>query len=227
MTYDEIDEFIVREEHKLRKKFYRMEFGLAYLLNPAKGMEPFHRQKNIWLWETALEKIFGKQLSPQTRNLWMKVRNIYILDAAGELLPLRQAIQLLDIYRRLQDQLSVVEARSPNMRPPRAQLRDGQSARLESGETPEIAARAGGFVSPEAIRDEIRSSCARLEAILIGVHTAAQERRRHTPGSPRARADYGAPASDEAQSLAAIEHQIEREIEFYRWLEHAKEAHLQ
>ena len=205
MTDHEIEAFIAAEEHKLRRNFYRKEFELRYLINPAKGMEPYHRQKNIWLWESALKNLWGGVLMPSARNLWSAVRNIYVLDPAGELLPLPQAIRLLDIYRLSQAKFTTIKARLTN-RPPSPGARDGAP---------------GNFHSPEAVYDELKNSLARLEAILSGVQFALQERRRHAPG--RVNCDVAL----EAMSPEEIERQIGREIEIYSRLERETEEQLQ
>ncbi len=190
MTDHEIDDFIVTEERKLRRNFCREEFGLAYLLKPDKGMEPYHRQKNVWLWESALKNIWGDALLPSARHLWMAVRNIYVLDPAGELLPLHQAIRLLDIYRNLQAQLAASETRLAG-RPPSPKAHDSATENLGS---------------PKAVRDELKNSCARLEAIIGDVQSALRERRRRdAPGRVRAIGESLLPANVEAQIGREIE----------------------
>ena len=210
--YERMEAFIVEQERKLRKQFHRMEFGLNYLLNPAKGMEPYHRQKNIWLWECAREHIWGEALLPPARNLWLAVRNIYGLDPAGESLPLAQAIRLLDVYQLLRGQLSRVETR----------LSGGSSAWGGArAKSPRYVASGDARETLESARAELKSSCARLEAIIADVQATLQEqRRRHAPGRVRGE------TSGEAVAGSEIQARVAREIETYSRLERETEPHL-
>ena len=177
----------------MRRTFYRTEFELRYLINPAKGMELFHRQKNRRLWECFLNRFNQDSISPNARNLGNAILNIYVLNPMGELLPIHQAIRLFDLYYCLQKQCAIVESCDRN---------------TDKGET------------YGALETELKSSCTRLEAILIGLQRQIQERRR--------RRDLAGveTQANEAQSREEIERQIGREIETYLRLERETGEHL-
>ena len=118
MTNDEIAAFISEQENLLRNQFYRTEFSLRYLLRPNQGKEPFERTKLNLILECAVNKgLFGAPLLPPTRNLWGSVRNLYLVEPTGQLLPLHQAIQLLDVYHLCHALMARINARADAKHP--------------------------------------------------------------------------------------------------------------
>lgn len=178
---------------------------------------------------------FGLRLPESTQLLGGSVRQVYELDPAGKLFPLRQAIRLLDTHRRQQMRLQLVENRLGELRSLQEKLSSKMAQLQELGEDYPAGARNLQQINAdlEALRlvhGQIRGSCARLEAITIAVQKAAQSRQlRRELETLSARLPQNAEAVEpafEAESLEEIERQIGREIETYLQLERETEEHL-
>lgn len=178
---------------------------------------------------------FGAGLSEATRRLGNDVQKIYDGDPTGKLFPLRQSIRLVDTHSRQQQRLFIVENRLGELRNLQEALAGKMAQLQELGEDYPQGARNLKQINADLealgrVHGQIRASCTRLEAIVIGVQKAVQSRqlRRELEGlSAHVAPSIGAiePAF-EAQSLEDIERQIGREIETYLRLERETEEHL-
>ena len=179
---------------------------------------------------------FGFQLSDSTKRLGNDISRIYQTDAAGQLLPLRQAVRLLDTHNRQQQRLKLVENRLRELRQLQEALADKMAQLQQLGEDYPQGARnleqiEADLAALGTVHGQIRGSCTRLEALVIGVQKVAQSRelRRELEGLSARVAPTSATVEPafEAQSLEEIERQIGREIETYLQLERETEQHLQ
>ena len=181
------------------------------------------------------DQVFGARLSESTRRLGNDVQKIYDGDPTGKLFPIRQSIQLVDTHNRQQQRLAIVENRLGELRKLQESLTGKMAQLRELGEDYPQGARNLEQINEdlEALRrvhGQIRASCTRLEAIVIGVQKALQSRqlRAELEGlSARVAPASGAiePAFA-AESLEEIERQIGREIETYLRLERETDEHL-
>ena len=187
-------------------------------------------------WEAlGRNQTFGTQLSEPTRRLGNDIQKIYDGDPTGKLFPLRQSMQLVDTHSRQQQRLILVENRLGELRSLQESLAGKMAQLRELGEDYPQGARNLEQLNEdlEALRrvhGQIRASCTRLEAIVIGVQKAAQSRqlRRELEGLSARVAPVGGAVEPafEAQSLEEIERQIGREIETYLQLERETDEHL-
>ncbi len=188
------------------------------------------------IWQTLGETgIFGAALPKETRQLGGNVQAIYALDPKGELLPIRQAMRLVDTHRRQQERLQIVNARLGELRALREVLIHKIAQLQGLGENSPEGKRNLEQVNEDAralreVQLQILSSCYRLEMIAISVQKAAQGRRLHRElgelNANISRSNQLVEPAFEAESLDDIERQIGREIETYLQLERETEAHL-
>ena len=189
------------------------------------------------IWEKLGDNhVFGNKLSLPTRQLGTNIQKIYQLDPSGQILPLRQAIRLLDTFARQQQRSQLLETRLSELDELRQTL-IGKLAQLhELGEDHPESSRnlqqiTDDYDGLKGIHDQIRSSCHRLELILIAVQKAVQSRRLHRElddlNARLPRSTAAVEPAFEAESLTDIERQIGREIETFLQLERETEAHLQ
>ena len=193
-----------------------------------------NRARLIW-GNLGRQHTFGAELPVATRQLGGEVQKIYDADPSGALFPLRQSVRLIDTHHRQQQRLHIVENRLRELRLLQESLAGKMAQLQELGEDYPQGARNLEQINADldalrAVHGPIRASCARLEAIVIGVQKAVQSRqlRRELEGlsaqiSPINQAVEPAFA---AQSLEEIERQIGREIETFLQLERETEAHL-
>ena len=201
-----------------------------------KQLELYAQGKARLTWEAlGRGQVFGTRLSDATRRLGNDVQKIYNGDPTGKLFPLRQSIRLVDAHHRQQQRLAIVEERLGELRGLQENLASKMAQLRELGEDYPQGAHNLQQINEdlEALRrvhGQIRASCTRLEAIVIGVQKAVQSRqlRAELEGlSARVAPSSGAlePAFA-AESLEEIERQIGREIETYLRLERETEEHL-
>ena len=178
-------------------------------------------------------------LNSSTRELGYEVRKIYEIDRAGTIFPLPQAVRLIDTHRRQRERLHKVAARLIELQLLIETLEAKLKKLRELGEEHSQGAHKLQRLTEDfevLLRDQmqIRSSCTRLEAIVLSAQEAAQARQLRQKlrrdldilGEP---CDLSAEATKpafEAESLEAIERQIGREIETYLQLERETEEHL-
>ena len=188
------------------------------------------------VWDYLIKaNFFGEELSGDTLQFWRRVRGIYKLEARGEVLPLHQAIRLLDIYRLQGKQMATVESRMGELNALRKSLMEKLEQLLVLGESHAPGKRnleqlSGDYDALERIRNELKGSFTRLEIILISAQKAAQSQQiRRELGDLSAklpRTEQAEYTSVEAESLEDLERAIGREIETYLQLERETEAHL-
>ena len=201
-----------------------------------KDIKKRKKDKAFLIWESlGRNHAFGFELPLSTRQLGTEIQNIYTGEPSGKLFPLRQSIQLLDTHNRQQQRLQIVENRLRELRGLQENL-SGKLAQLrELGENYPQGARNleqinGDLAALGKVHGQIRASCARLEAIVIGVQKVAQSRelRRELEGlsAQLPQQQNSVEPAFEAQSLEEIERQIGREIETYLRLERETDEHL-
>ena len=188
----------------------------------------------IWK-KLGINHTFGSNLSLSTRQLGTEIQKIYNGKSAGELFPLRQSIRLIDTHNRQQQRLQIVENRLRELRGLQENLSSKLAQLRELGEDYPQGARNleqinGDLAALGKVHGQIRASCARLEAIVIGVQKVAQSRelRRELEGlsAQLPQQKNAVEPAFEAQSLEEIERQIGREIETYLQLERETDEHL-
>ena len=187
------------------------------------------------IWELVGESpVFVAPDNASLRHLGKSVRQIYEIDPAGEVLPLSQAIRLLDTYWRQQERSRKIAARLEELQALREELSSKIAQLQELGESRtglrELNQIETDIEALKKVPPQIDASCRRLEVILISVKRAAQARKLHRElDDLRARVPRPAEAADsafEAQSITEIERQIGREIETYLQLERETDEHL-
>ena len=209
------------------------------LLSTFEGIKKIQKckeEKARLIWERfGHEHTFGSEISLSTRQLGTEIQKIYRGEPSGKLFPLRQAIRLVDTHNRQQQRLAIVENRLGELRGLQEKLSSKLAQLRELGEDyPQGAHNLeqinGDLAALGRVHGQISASCARLEAIVIGVQKVAQSRQlRAELEGLSARV---APSSEavepafEAESLEEIERQIGREIETYLQLERETDEHL-
>ena len=193
-------------------------------------------QRALLVWEQiGVKQVFGDALSVSTRQLGTEIQKIYQGEPSGELLPLRQSIRLLDTHNRQQQRLQIVENRLRELRALQENLQSKLAQLRELGENYPQGARNleqidGDLAALGRVHGQIRASCARLEAIVIGVQKVAHSRRLRADldglSAQLPRATQAVEPTFEAESLEEIERQIGREIETYLQLERETDEHL-
>ena len=232
-TDTQIQEFIWEQERKLLYKFYKDGFDF---LRPRKSFRKFNQIKVPGIWDSVVKaRFFGEELSGDTLERWRHVRGIYKAESMGEVLPLNQAIRLLDVYRLQNKQMVIVEARMRELNLLHKSLLEKLEQLLALGENNAEGHRNlehinADYNALEEIRNGLKGSCHRLAMTLISAQKAAQSRKiRHELGdisSQLPRAATAVESAFEAQSLEDIERQIGREIETYLQLERETDEHL-
>lgn len=205
-------------------------------LSSMKTWQQREKERARLTWEyMGRNQTFGTALSEATRRLGNDVQKIYNGDPTGKIFPLRQSIRLVDTHSRQQQRLFIVENRLGELRGLQESLAGKMAQLHELGEDYPQGARNLEQINADLealgrVHGQIRGSCTRLEAIVIGVQKAVQSRqlRRELEGlSARVAPSNGAIESAfEAESLEDIERQIGREIETYLRLERETEEHL-
>lgn len=168
------------------------------------------------------------------RQTWYRIQGIYQSDPRGEVLPLRQAMRLLDTYRRQQERLEKVEARTTELQGLRNELLDKIARLQELGDEragrSELDQIGTALAELKAAATQIRNSCERLERLLTEVKTASQTRQLHRElDELRTRLPRPVEAVEttlQSESLENAERQIGREIETYLQLERETEERL-
>ena len=232
-TNAQIQNFIHRQERKLLYGFYKEGFDF---LRPRKSFKRFHEIKVPEVWDSVVHaRFFGEELSEAVLELWRRVRGIYRAESTGAVLPLTQAIRLLDIYRLQNKQLMIVEARMSELNLLHESLLQKLEQLLTLGENNAQGRRNleqinADYHALEGIRNGLKGSCNRLEMTLISAQKAAQSRQiRRELGDLSVKLPRATTLDEptfEAQSLEDIERQIGREIETYLQLERETDEHL-
>jgi len=162
------------------------------------------------------------------------IASLYHADPSGEVLPLRQAIRLIDLHHKQQKRLEVVIARLGSLQYIAATLRDKTKQLRDLGESHEQGeTRLQNLREDEAALDtmseQIRASCHRIEMILIETRKAQQMRQLHQEISALT-SDKSLSgmtlAVDSDDALSDIERQITREVETFLRLERETDRHL-
>ena len=209
--------------------------GIGFLTN-SKDLREFQTHKAREIWKTlGRDHVFGTELSEDTRRLGNDIQKIYDGDSAGRLFPLRQSIRLIDTHNRQQQRLQIVENRLGELRALQENLSSKMAQLRDLGEDYPQGARNLEQINADLealgrVHGQIRASCTRLEAIVIGVQKAVQSRqlRAELEGLSARVAPVGGAVEPafEAESLEEIERQIGREIETYLRLERETDEHL-
>ncbi len=169
-----------------------------------------------------------------TRNLGQEITVIYQADPRGEVLPLSQAIRLMDTHDKQQQRLEVVADRLVKLRSVQNTLKEKTKQLRGLGEShPEGEIRLQSLEKDEAalntMREQIQASCHRLGMIAIEAQKTQQMRqlRREISDLTTEKSPIvTSPAFLEPDSLFDIERQITREIETFLQLERDTDRHL-
>lgn len=232
-TNAQIENFIKRQELRSQLAFYKDGFDY---LRPRKSLKRFQELRVSEVWDSVIKtSFFGEELSDAPLELWRLVRKIYKSESLGELLPLHQAIRLLDIYRLQSKQLATVETRMRELNRLHESLLEKLEQLFALGEDHPEGKRNlqqinADYYALEEIRKGLKGSCTRLEMILISAQKAAQSRQiRRDLGDLSAKLPRTTQASDmdvRVESLEDLERAVGREIETYLQLERETEEHL-
>jgi hypothetical protein len=188
--------------------------------------------KALWVWKKFMRHdTFGAKQFKSSKKLQQAVLQIYKNDPQGDVLPLRQAMSLLDAHCRQQERLGAVAYYLKEMQLLK-QTMHGKLAQLRKlGEdAPESKRRLTQLERDEAalqsIHNQIAASCARLETIFTSVQHAHQVRQlKRELGELSQVAGSGSDLALESDAFD-IERQIGREIETFLQLERETDEHL-
>ena len=187
------------------------------------------RKKVVVLWnELRASGWPDLSVSDATKKLEGKILQHYFQDPRGEILPIRQAMRLLETHHRQQTRFLAVTERLVELKMLRekiAQLRALGEEHLEAQNSLQRFER--DLKSLESVQNALQASCHRLEAILISVEQTAQVRRLHAEISALSAPQNGAiVAHSDHEDLLGIERQIGREIETFLELERETDRHF-
>ncbi len=192
-----------------------------------------HRAELIW--RHLVKTIFKSRFSGVTAILAEDIGFLYQVDPRGEVLPLQQAVRLVDTHHKQQRRLAVVLERLAALHSIGAALRE-KTERLralgeghEQGET-RLKTMREDETALDNMREQILASCHRLEMILIETQKAQQMRQLYseinalTQEKPHSNSSEIAIA--QGDSLIDIERQITREVETFLQLERETDRHM-
>lgn len=193
------------------------------------GLQEHERNKARHLWEhLGGVHAFGQPHSLYTERLGRQIKRIYEADTAGLLLPLRQAVRVLDAYHLQQQRLESVKGRLEKM-----QGIADRIERLGKGENQNLIRSESAQINADLQilkrdQEQIEASCGRLELILTKIERTLETRQLHRELGELnlGRAPIVEPAF-EPESLEDIERQIGREIETYLRLERETDERFQ
>ncbi len=201
-----------------------------------KHVKSFGRYRGTHFWDfLADEGISGRPVEAATARLIRTVARIQRLPRGLEMLPMRQAVRLIETYQLQQLELRRLNARSHEWRTLRrtlseklAQLRGiGEDHREGQNRLAEIDVQCESL---HRLQQPIEDSCTRLELIVISVEKAVLSRQLRaeigTLNEGVTGSDAPTEPAFEAQSLEEIERQIGREIETYLRLERETDEYL-
>ena len=191
-----------------------------------------NRAQRIWKFLSQNGQLLTNQrATPSTKRLFASIAQLYFHDPQGEILPLPQAIRLLDTHHKQQQRLMNLDARLADLGVTRARLQENLSRLHALGERSESGEQnlREFFVDEANLRElkrGVEASCARLELLLPGVERALQVRLLHREVSQLSGARSQNQMALEANDSDEIARQITREIETYLKLERESEAHF-
>lgn len=188
--------------------------------------------KAIAVWRSIhTRSLLGRELYLPTWELKEGIERLYEHDLCGEVLPLVQAIRLLDAHHRQQKRLVVVYSRLKELQVLRQTMHEKLAQLRTLGEdAPDAKRRLTELERDEAalqsIHNQISASCARLETIFTSVQHAHQVRQlKRELGELSQVAGSSSDLALESDAFD-IERQIGREIETFLRLERETDAHL-
>lgn len=170
------------------------------------------------------------------KSLLEQISDVYELDPRGEILPLKQALRLVDVWKTQRERLFRVEDNIEEMKRLRTQLLEKQKSLVALGDdspalSPALASLDDDIGALEDSGEELRASCARLEALVSAAEAVAKRRQLHREIDELAQRvpaheDSSTQVFDDSEDNLDLERQISREIETYLMLEAETNAHL-
>jgi hypothetical protein len=194
----------------------------------------FRKRRAELIWRHVNKTVFEPYTNAPSANLVRDIASLYRSDPRGEVLPLAQAVRLVDTHHKQQQRLDVLTARLGQLHIIGNALRQKTQQLRELGEKHEQGeTRLQNLREDEAaIRvmcEQTEASCHRLEMILIEARKAQQMRQLHheinalTQEKPLSSATLSSESHD---ALGDIERQITREVETFLRLERETDRHL-
>ena len=205
----------------------------AILLSPILiKFENYQLNRKVEFWKWVRKRgLSGEPPTGDTRLLIDKIVQIQTATP-DELLPMRQAVKLVDAYERQTRQLQTINARLAQIGATRLALSEKTQQLQALGENHAAGLQSlertrADFEALQKVAREVQSSCERLKAILDTARKTAVTRQLHRElDQLSAAATPEGNAAFDAESNDAIERQIGHEIETYLRLERETEEQL-